>query len=73
MNGKTKRNRKISGAGIPWADVDILCAEITMPVLYRTQRPKIGPAMGMNIARQIIRLFPKMYCTLMSARICSSS
>ncbi len=38
----------------------MLSAAITTPVLYKTRKPKIGPAIGVNDNKQIIKLFPKM-------------
>jgi hypothetical protein len=37
-------------------------APMTAPVLYMMYIPRMGPIMGMNITKQMRRLFPKMYC-----------
>jgi hypothetical protein len=39
----------------------IAMAETAVPVLKRMKKPKIGPRTGMNIIRQIMKLFPKIY------------
>ena len=44
--------------GKPWAVATALTA---VPVLKRTNNPNKGPNMGMNISRQMKKLFPKMY------------
>jgi len=57
-NGRKKSiMKKLKRGGRPCV---MLSAAITTPVLYNTYKPKIGPAMGTNIAKHNMKLFPKI-------------
>lgn len=60
-NGKNHSDKNNTSGGMPWADPTMLSAARTNPVLYITMKPRIHPTTGINIIKQMNRLFPNMY------------